>query len=176
MAAPQFVPTPVGKRIKAYESNEHVPDTWTADRPGELAGRQPAGKRLGYQGPDQGYAIGLANRFNERITVLRGESIADAKRGALNIALRRASIFGRAPMIHDLTMAFTMWGFFDTNPPDELVALRRSAFAGVANAAHHYDEGRAIVDAIPEDTLRMSHAQVTAAYGAGSWKRLLGLV
>jgi hypothetical protein len=176
MAAPQFVPTPVGKRIKAYESNDHVPEIWKADRPAELSGRQPKGTRLGYQGPDQGYAIGLANRFEDRITVVRGESKADAIRGCLNIALRRASIFGRAPMVHDLTIAFTSWGFLDTNPPDELVAARRAAFTGVANASHHYDEGRAIVDAFPEETLRLSHTEVTSAYAAGTWKRLLGLV
>ena len=33
-----------------------------ADRPGELVGRQPRGPRLGYQGPDQGYALALAAR------------------------------------------------------------------------------------------------------------------
>lgn len=173
MAAPQFVPTPVLARIKAYESNEHVPEPWKADRPGELSGRQPQGTRLGYQGPDQGYAIGLAKRFADKITVMRGESAADAMRGCLNIALRRASLFGRAPVIHDLTSAFTMWGFLDSNPPEDLVALRRPAFEGVANAAHHYDEGRAIVDAIPEETLRLTHQQVAAAY-PGSWRRLLG--
>ena len=27
------------------------------DRPAEIAGRQPAGPRLGYQGPDQGYVL-----------------------------------------------------------------------------------------------------------------------
>jgi hypothetical protein len=174
MAAPQFVPTPVAKRIKAYESNEHVPETWRSERPGELSGRQPSGTRLGYQGPDQGYALTLVRRFEDRIVVMRGETKADAMRGCLNIALRRASLFGRAPVVHDLTSAFTMWGFFDTNPPEELSRLRAAKFEGVANASHHYDEGRAIADAIPEATLRLSHSEVAVAYPA-SWKTLLGV-
>jgi hypothetical protein len=174
MAAPQFVPTPVAKRIKAYESNEHVPETWKADRPGELTGRQPQGTRLGFQGPDQGYALTLASRFRDRIQLLRGESMADAIQGCLSVALRRASLFGRAPVVHDLTLAFTIWGFLDPNPSAAVAERRAAMFAGVGNTAHHYDEGRAIAESIPEATLRMSHTAVSAAY-PDRWRELLGI-
>jgi hypothetical protein len=173
MAAPQFVPTRSTDPVRSYDSPDHVPGAWRASRPGDLTGRQPQGAMLGAQGPDQGYAIGLANRFRDRLHVADGESIDDALRGSLNIALRRASLFGRAPVVHDLTMAFTMWGFLDAAPPADLLALRRKAFEGVANAAHHYAEGRAIADAVPEATLRMTPAQVTAAYPA-KFRELIG--
>ena len=177
MAAPQFVPTTpttgVADKVRGYDSPEHVPAAWRAARPGDLAGRQPIGARLGAQGPDQGYGLTLANRFRDRLQLADGESADDAVRGCLNIALRRASLFGRAPVVHDLTMAFTMWGFLDAAPPAELVTLRRKAFEGVANAAHHYAEGRAIADAVPESTLRMTPAQLSAAFPA-KFRELIG--
>ncbi len=63
--------------------------------------------------------------------------------GCTAVALRRASLFGRAPVIHDLRIAFTIWGYLDAAPPAELVELRRPLFEGVANSLHHYEERRA---------------------------------
>jgi hypothetical protein len=174
MAAPQYIPVPPIQRIKAYESHEAIPDAWTPGRPGELVGRQPSGNGLGSQGPDQGYGLLLANRFRDRLCLVDGEEIEDALRGCLNIALRRASIYGRAPVIHDFTMAFTLWGFLDAVAPAELVALRRRVFEGVGNVVHHYAEGRAVADRVPELTLRQTPESLTAAY-ARNWRVPLGL-
>ena len=69
----------------------------------------------------------------------------------LGIALRRASEFSRAPVIHDLTIAFTIWGFLDPAPPADLVAVRPERFAGLGNLAHHYEQARALVDQVPDD-------------------------
>ena len=66
MAAPPFVPHSPVDKPRTYESPDHVPEAWRADRPGDLAGRQPAGAQLGYQGPDQGYGLLLAERFRDR--------------------------------------------------------------------------------------------------------------
>jgi hypothetical protein len=173
MAAPPFVPIDPVDRPRAYESPEHIPDGWIPGRPAELVGRQPGGARLGYQGPDQGYGLLLAERFVERLQLATGERADDAQRGCLGVALRRASLFGRAPVIHDFTIAFTVWGYLDANAPSELVEQRRRMFAGVANVTHHYDEGRAIADQVPLATLRMTPAQVADAYPA-RWRELLG--
>ena len=118
------------------------PSPWLADRPADIAGRQPAGPRLGYQGPDQGYALTLAARLRPELHVQSGEHVDDALAGCTAVALRRASMFGRAPVIHDLRIACTIWGFLDPSPPAELVDLRRPLFDGVANTLHHYDELR----------------------------------
>src|SRR3954468_15813406 len=67
MAAPKFARVPQSEGVRAYESPEYVPEAWTPDRPAEIEGRQPEGMRLGYQGPDQGYAFTLAERFRGRI-------------------------------------------------------------------------------------------------------------
>ncbi len=174
MAAPKFSPVTPLDTARGYQSPDHVPDMWTADRPAEVQGRQPVGTRLGFQGPDQGYALTLAARLRPEVHVQHGESVDDALSGCTAIALRRASGYGRAPIMPDLRIALTMWGFFDPSPPSELVALRGPAFLGVANPLHGYEERRAVVDAIPDASLRQTLDQVRAAYPA-NWRTLLGL-
>ena len=173
MSAPKHAPTEVLEAVRAYSSPEFVPAAWNPNRPGDIEGFQPEGERLGYQGPDQGFALTIANRMRDRLHLGAGGVTADdAVRGAVNIALKRASMFGRAPVVHDLTIAFTMWGFLDSNPPADLLARRTELFKGVHNV-HHYVEGRFIADLVPESTLRMTPAQVAAAY-PGSWRQLTG--
>ena len=173
MAAPKFVPTLPTDAPRAYGSPDHVPDTWMPDRPGELNGPQPHGPQLGTQGPDQGYALKLAHRLRPSLRLQPGERADDVIHGCLGIALRRASLFGRAPVIHDLTLAFTIWGFFDERPPADLVECRRELFAGVGKVSHHYAEGRAIADMVPESTLRAS-VDVVAATRRERWAPLTG--
>jgi hypothetical protein len=144
------------------------------DRPGEIEGYQPAGPRLGEPGPDQGFALRIAARLRPKVQLQAGENLDDAIRGCLGVALRRASIFSRAPVVHDLTIAFTIWGFYDPNPPAELVEVRRTMFEGLRLVGHHYMEARAVADLPPETTLRMTPAQVADAYPA-EWRSLLGL-
>lgn len=172
MAAPRFAPVPASEPVRYYESPDFVPAGWQPGRPGEIEGRQPAGERLGYQGPDQGYIITLANRARTRVRLADGEDIDDALRGCSLIALRRASMYGRAPSVHDLNLALSLWGFLSDNPPADQVAVRRELFVGVANV-HHYKEGRALADLVPESTLRMSPERV-AAEVQGNWRALTG--
>ena len=173
MAVPRFAPTPPIDDARGYESPPVVPDPWVADRPADIIGFQPEGPRLGHQGPDQGYAIKLANTFAPRVHLQAGERFDDAVGGTLGIALRRASEFSRAPVIHDLTIAFTIWGWLDPAAPDELLVVRKARFEGLSNLAHHYEHARALVDQVPDTTLRMTPAQVAAAY-PGRWRELTG--
>jgi hypothetical protein len=131
-----------------------------ADRPAEIAGRQPVGPRLGDPGPDQGFAIKLARQVRGRLVLTSAESEEDALAGTVAIAMRRSALFGRAPSIHDITVALTLWGFLSEAPAD-LVAIRTQVFAAVASS-HHYMERRAIVDAVPEDVLRLDPTSVAA--------------
>jgi hypothetical protein len=173
MAVPKFAPVSPVEDVRGYGSPDVVPGPWMPNRPGDLDGFQPEGPRLGYQGPDQGFALKIANGFRDRLKLQPGEHAESVIQGCLGIALRRASIFGRAPVVHDLTIAFTIWGFLDGDPPEELKALRLRLFEGVSNVLHHYDEGRALVDMVPEATLRMTPAEVEAAYPE-RWKELVG--
>lgn len=173
MASPRFAPVPATEQPRYYNSPDFVAKGWTPGRPGEIDGRQPAGERLGYQGPDQGYVITLANRAKSKVRVTAGEEVDDALRGCSLIALRRASLFGRAPSVHDLNLALSLWGYLSDAPPADQVAVRKELFAGVANAVHHYKEGRAIADLVPESTLRMTPQEV-AAQAAQNWRSLTG--
>jgi hypothetical protein len=174
MAAPEFVPIKPTDAPRSYASPPRRPESWLADRPGEvLEGFQPREPMLGNQGPDQGYALKLVRRFEGKLTLHEGEAEDDAFAGALTVALKRASLFGRAPTIHDLTVAFTVWGFLDAKPAAELVSLRKGLFAEVRNP-HHYEEQRTIADSVPEPTLRMTRGAVETAHQA-DWRSLLSV-
>jgi len=83
--------------------------------------------------------------------------------------MRRAAAFGRAPVIHDLTLAFTLWGFLEGAPAD-LVTTREPLFRA---ASHHYQVQRTIADCVPATTLRLTPTQV--AERLGDWRELLDL-
>jgi len=102
-----------------------------ADRPGAVVGDEaPAGPGLGCQGPDQGYALRLARGFASQLQLQAGEKRGDVIAGCVMVALKRASLFGRAPVSEDLQVAFDHWGYLDAGAPIEVVASRRALFAG----------------------------------------------
>ena len=49
-----------------------------------------------------------------------------------------------------------------------------AAFDAVADTDHHYSEGRALADMVPEATLRMAAGDVAAAYPS-QWRELVGV-
>jgi len=166
---PSFVPVVEADQVRrAYQLE--VPSIWTSSRPSELRGtRAPAGAFLGTPGPDQGFALKLARRFEDRLVLAPGEHADDAIAGCTAVAMRRAASYGRAPVIHDLTLAFTLFGFLSGAPAD-LVAAREPLFR---SASHHYQAQRTIADCVPEATLRLTPEQV--AERLDSWRDLVEL-
>ena len=139
MTQPRFAPI-----LKQHEVREvqriAAPAPWTAHRPGE---RRPAPQLLrqaglGIPGPDQGYALALAARFEDRLVLEPGERAEDVLAGAVAIALGRAAIFGRAPVAADIELALGLFKYLvgdeGTWPSGELVALRRERFAAAARS------------------------------------------
>ncbi len=173
MAAPEHVPVDRNQPVRAYESPPRRPDSWLPGRPGEvISAGQPRGDLLGHQGPDQGFALRLARRFEGKLTLTSGEHEKDALAGAVAIGLKRASLFGRAPMIHDLTVALTVWGFLDEAPPKELVDLRKDLFEEVSHP-HQYGALRRLVDLVPAATLRLVPEYLAEVHRT-DWRGLLG--
>jgi len=144
-----------------------------ADRPGEVVGGDPqAGTGMGCQGPDQGYALKLAQRFEDRLVLAAGERADDALAGCCAVALRRASLFGRAPVVHDLRLALELFGFL-IDADTALVSWRRDHFAGAAGH-HGYHVKLRLAELVPTDTLRLTPAAVAEAC-AKNWRASLGL-
>ena len=144
-----------------------------ADRPGEVVGIEPSvGPGLGNQGPDQGYALKLAERFAGRLVLSAGEREDDALAGCVAVALRRASMFGRAPVMHDLRLALELFGFLD-DADAGLVAWRRDRFAGAAGH-HGYHVKLHLAALVPEETLRRTPA-VVAGLRSDDWRDPLAL-
>lgn len=169
MTQPDYVPSTDLDEVRPLD-RLRPPRPWTPDRPAEEARpRRPTGKRMGTPGPDQGYALALAERFKDRLVLLEGEDADDAVHGCLGIALRRAAEFGRAPVVHDWEHAFNLFGFLAPAPRD-LIEFRRPLFQ---SAAHHYWDQRRIADLVPESTLRLTPAEVAARLS--DWRSLLSL-
>jgi hypothetical protein len=170
VAAPEFVPVDRTRLLRTYESPPRRPEPWLPTRPAELVDGQPQGPMLGYPGPDQGFVLRLARQFQGKLALAADEHERDALAGGCAVALRRASLFGRAPVVHDLTVALTVWGFLGEAAP-ELVRMRTPLFEEVAHP-HHYSELRHVVDLVAEGTLRMTPQQVAQAHRA-DWRSLL---
>ena len=119
---------------------------WMPDRPARDRRLPARGAAAGLPGPGPG----LRDQDRQHVPADRvarcqpGERCDDAVRGCLGIALRRASMFSRAPVVHDLTIAFTIWGFLDRRAAGRAgrAPARRCSKAS-ANVPHHYDEARA---------------------------------
>ncbi len=142
--------------------------SWTQSRVAELVRPgQPRGRMFGDQGPDQGYAHLLAERFEDDLRLAPGESGEDALSGCIGVAMARASLFGRAPVKADLELALTLFGYLG-GAPDDLITARLEWFKG---CAHDYWAKLAVKSLVPESTLRLTPSQVRDSLAG--WQSLL---
>lgn len=168
MGISDFVPTPAAQQVRTYASAPWRPGSWMADRPGDLGGPQPEGTQLGSPGPDQGYALTLAETLRDELKLQKGEHAADAISGAAAVASKRSGLLGRAPVIHDVRVGLGVWGFLDVAAPKELVTLRSAMFADVHHP-HQYLNRRLIADAVNADVLVQPH-DVILSESAADWR------
>ncbi len=178
MTQPKFAPIMEQHEVREFQ-RIGVPAPWTPHRPGESRPTPDPARQagLGNPGPDQGYALDLAARFRDALMLEGDERSEDVMAGAVAVALRRASIFGRAPIGADIEVALGLFGYLARDdalpPPSDLVALRRERFGG---AAHDYWRRRALADAVPEATLRLSTKVLAERldHDPGRWRELVG--
>lgn len=168
MAQPEYVPLVSSDRVRP-SSRLSIPGPWAQDRPAEITSlRPPEGARFGATGADLGYGLKLAARVAARAVLAEGEHSDDVVAGCFATGCRRASVYHRAPVIHDMEWAFALWGFL-AGAPDALVAFRQPLFAGVA---HDYVRQRQLVDQVGMDVVRMSPADVQSGLAA-NWRQWL---
>jgi hypothetical protein len=128
------------------------------NRPGDLPAGQPLGPSLGAPGPNVGYALTLAARARSSLSLAPHEHPDDALAVVAEIAMRRAASFGRAPVMADVEFGLQILGYRGGAAPD-FVEWRVRAVHG---AHHDYHERRALVDAVPDDVLRLAPSDLGA--------------
>ncbi|MGC8466033.1 MAG: hypothetical protein ACP5O0_08925 [Acidimicrobiales bacterium] len=141
------------------------PHAEISGRPGELRGRRrPQGRLLGSPGPDQGYALKLADVALERARLAPHERRSDVRVAMVSLAMRRSSLFGRAPIPEDLLVALAIFGYL-MDAPEDLIKLRRGFIDGIG---HDYYLQRTLADLIPEELLRLRLHDLTDVVGIWS--------
>jgi hypothetical protein len=178
MTQPKFAPIMEQHEVREVQ-RIGAPAPWTTHRPGESRPAPQLLRRagLGIPGPDQGYALALATRFEDRLMLEPGERAEDVLAGAVAIALRRAAIFGRAPVATDIELALVLFKYLvgdeGTWPSSDLAALRRERFTA---AAHDYWRRRSLADSVPEATFRLSPQRLAKRLEGepGCWRELAG--
>ena len=169
MTQPKFAPIPIEDEVRPVQHLD-VARPWVVHRPGELSRSNRLGQRgSGTQGSDQGYALHLAARFDDQLHLSAGEHREDVIIGAVAIALRRAARFGRAPVLADIELALVIFGYFD-DAPEELIAVRKTLFAGVA---HDDWRQRELAASVNDEVLALSPS--AAGAGLAEWRSFFQL-
>lgn len=142
MATPPFVP--MRATVAPPRRNDFAgipPARRTPLRPG--AGRpHPRAPGFGLPCPDAGYALLLANVVEERLVLEPHERRHDAEFAIATIAMRRAGVLGRAPLIGDVELARVLLAY-DSREPADFTRWRARRLAGVA---HDPDLGQRLAD------------------------------
>ena len=168
MAQPPFVPQKPQVEPRFYESPERTRGAWQLDRPGDALA--PAPTSGNFQGPDQGYALLLAERFRDSLALPGGDgsgttgaiSADNALTGCVAVALKRASLLGRAPVALDIELALLIWGFSSSGQggdafPQIVAGLRHSLFGDLEHNKH---ASLRIVELCDEDILVKPAAEI----------------
>jgi hypothetical protein len=148
-----YVPSPLDERPRQQQNfarGVHMPAArgWRADRPGD--GARPDGALVGAPGPNVGFALTLAHRARERFRLGAGEHLEDAVAVVAELAMKRASVFGRGPTTRDVDFAAELLGY--TGPTSDGPGRWRPG--RVRGAAHEYAVRRGVVDSVSAALLR----------------------
>jgi hypothetical protein len=170
MTQPSYVPIVEADQVRP-SYRVQAPPRWRADRPADhRGGPQPRRPERGTPGPDQGYALLLAERlFASRLQCRPGESDHDVLAVAAELGAARAASFGRAPVAADVELALVLLGALGDGP-EELADWRAQTLRG---ASHDYRRRRQLVDQVPAGTWRLDVADARARLG--QWRTLLGV-
>lgn len=170
MAVPSYVPNPV-RQIKHYRSAKKIRHESGVFRPAEILVNQSERAGTGNPGPDQGFALRLVKAFKGLVSLSPKEKWADASEVAVITALKRASLYGRAPCHYDLEVGFRVWGYLDPDPDSDLIDLRINYFPHIGSG-HNYLKRRKVADALSSAKLRQPLEVIRQSYES-DWRILI---
>ncbi len=129
-----------------------VAHSWSRPRTGTVTPHDRSARHLlGTPGPGQGYALLLVREKASKIVIAEGEHHEDVVIGLSALIGKRATAFGRSPIVYDVDFFVQLFGFDGTADAD-LLEFRKMYFKG---AGHSYIVQRQLADAIPESTLKL---------------------
>jgi len=138
---------------------------WQAVRPSNLESPQPAGGLFGSPGPNVGFAYTLAEHAADGFELAEHESLEDVMPLVAEVAGRRATQFGRAPVIHDVQVAAELFGYDGSADP----AFTKARVLLVKDVGHSYYKRRELVEAVPEALLRRQPGEIDSP--VYEWRR-----
>ena len=121
------------------------------------------GRTVGTPGPDSGFALRLARRFEHELKLGEGESEHDVLLGVALVAAKRAALFGRGPSIYDVRLGAGPVGVPHGRATGAAVGAARALFSSIS---HDYVAQRRLVDSVPEEILRLSPDEAHGRGGA----------
>lgn len=162
MTQPKFAPIAKADEVRPSYKLE-APRPWFPHRPADNPkAPRPRTRAGGIPGPDQGYALRLAEVIAPRVVLGPGEHLDDALAAGVALALRRAAAFGRAPVLGDLEFGLSALGYLgEVDPATQ--AARRDLVGGVA---HDDFRQRELAESFPEDRLADRPNAVQGLLGA----------
>lgn len=149
-----------------------VPKSWKASRPGYVDYRQRRESEmlLGNSGPNVGYALKLTAREIKNFYLVSSEHEHDVEILLAEIAMRRASQVGRAPIVSDVHFAMHLLGY-DQEPTQGEEKWRPQLVNGCGHDEHRR---RIIVNSIPQMIIEGEKGHLNEAI-SGWWEKLEGL-
>ncbi len=168
--SPKNIDTPRHEQNMPEGIDTPVPDSWKAHRPGdEKTHKTSDDQLLGNAGPNVGYALSLVAREKSSFVLVAHEHLHDVEVLIGEIAMRRASHFGRAPVMDDIRFASKLLGY-DAAPAQGEEKWRPLLVNGCGHDEHRR---RIIVNSIPDEIIAGSSHSHDAI--SGWWEKLEGL-
>ncbi|HEY9557729.1 MAG TPA: hypothetical protein VIR58_13410 [Acidimicrobiales bacterium] len=172
MSAPEHVPVGPLDAPRVGDLERFPPPRRPEDRVVRHADMTTVPRESGYgtPAPDAGFALLLAERFADRLQLAPGEHLRDAYFAASMLAIKRASRFGRGPVITDVEIGFTLLGYLGDGS-SELARWRAHDLAGIA---HDYHLQRHVANLVADDVLAQPVEQIRSR--PDTWLAAFGLV
>ncbi|NNN10742.1 MAG: hypothetical protein HKL83_02655 [Acidimicrobiaceae bacterium] len=151
MTQPDYVPIAESEEVRKFWVQPASPEAGVVKASQLSLPDQHRGDRRGSPGPDMGYALKLGQRLKGTLELSPHEHEEDAIAAVVALAMKRASLFGRAPVSTDLEVSASLLGYRG-GVSLEIKAKTAKLTFGVS---HDYQRLRTLVDSVIEESLRL---------------------